>query len=515
MSEPNTDPSDAEMLSLLAAGEADGLVDRLLWAQRLQACYRAGRAGEDFALGKVANLPVADLATLDRVLKTAEVLLERVTEGFPQWPEGYQQLAQNLWYQGRYEDSLQCFERRDRAAQQMARSVGLDPNTYVLLPHDCGTTLGCMGHLDAFLKRKVMTGDRRQYLLLAPEKEIANRVFLDYWADHITVITDPKKLEQLAPVEPAVAVNWNWALPRPNGDGLQLEYVHRGIARVQRQWRQENRPPLLRLRPEHSSVVARQKRTWGMAESDWFICLHVRSAGFKQEAPGTADEFRNTPIEDYLPMIRDVVAAGGWVIRMGDPSMPKLDMADEGFAGRVIDYAHAVERSPVLDVALCASCRVFVAAPSGLVTVAKAFGRPACLVNYPIYAGLPWHSEDLFVPRPYVSRKQRRVLSLEEVLSTDLIYADHGFQQDRTGVQLMRNTPEEIVEAVREALAPASYTTPAADRGREVRREFERLNRLYDTQVSARLGLHFAATHADELCPATLRPALAGVTGSV
>jgi putative glycosyltransferase (TIGR04372 family) len=507
-----TPPSDVEVLSLLAAGNADGLLDRMLWAQRVQACYQGGVMGERLILGKLPHAPVTDLAMLDCVLKTAEVLLRRVTEGLPQWAEGFQQLAQNLWYQGRYEESLHCFAQRDRVAREMARSVGLDPGICVLIPRDCITTIGCMGHLDGFVKRKIMIGDRRQYLLLAPEGQIVNRVFLDYWSDYITIITDAKQLEQLAGVEPALTVNWNWVLPRPGGTADDLEYVHRGLARIHRQWRQDQRPPLLRLKAEHAAALARQKRAWGLAEDDWFICLHVRAAGFYKEEPGTSDAFRNTPVEDYVPMIREVVARGGWVIRMGDPSMPKLDPAQKGFGGRVIDYAHADERSAVLDVALCASCRVFVAAPSGLVTVAKAFGALACLVNYPMYAGLPWHAEDIVVPRPYFSREKGRVLSLEEVMSSDLIYADHGFQQERAGVELLRNTPEEIVEAVREALDASRYSVPDADRGRRVRAEAERLNRVYDAQVSANIGLHYAAVHADELCPS--QPPAARVTAA-
>lgn len=513
MTQHNANPSDAEVLSLLAAGNADGLIDRLLWAQRLQACRQGAVMGERLVLGKVPNLPIVDPATLDRVLKTAEVLLRRLTEATPHWPEGYQQLAQNLWYQGRYEESLRCFAQRERAARDTARSAGLNPDVCVLLPHDCGTTLGCTGHLDALVKRKILSGDPRQYVLLAPENEIANRVFLNYWADYITIITDPQKLAQLSSFEPLAAVNWNWVMPRP-GDADAVEYAHRGFARAHRQWRQENRPPLLRLKPEHRMAIEQQKRAWGMAEDDWFICLHVRSAGFKNEAPGTADEFRNTPIEDYVPMIRDVVAAGGWVVRMGDPAMPPLDPAQDGFEGRVIDYAHSAERSAMLDVALCASCRLFVGVSSGLYAVANAFGQPICLVNFPIFAGVPAYPDNLFIPPRYVWRQTGRPVSLEEFLSTDLVYADHGFQQARAGIRLQRNSPEEIVQVVREALMPDRYTVLNAERGEQVRREFQRLNRVYDTQVTAPLGLHFAATHADELCPDERQTALTAVTGS-
>src|SRR3546814_13992305 len=100
---------------------------------------------------------------------------------------------------------------------------------------------------------------------------------------------------------------------------------------------------------------------------------------------------------------------------MGDPSMPPIDLTQCGpFSDRVIDYAHADERSEELDVALCASCRLFVSGPSGLHTVAHAFGRPVCPVNFPIYAGFPWHPGEVFIPQRYFSRSLGRVESMEE-----------------------------------------------------------------------------------------------------
>ena len=85
---------------------------------------------------------------------------------------------------------------------------------------------------------------------------------------------------------------------------------------------------------------------------------------------------------------------------MGDASMPPIDLEKCGTSGRVVDYAHSPDRSAELDVALCASCVLFVSSPSGLHTVAHAFGRPVCEVNYPIYNGFPWYSDDIFIPQP-------------------------------------------------------------------------------------------------------------------
>jgi hypothetical protein len=83
-------------------------------------------------------------------------------------------------------------------------------------------------------------------------------------------------------------------------------------------------------------------------------------------------------------------------------------------------------------------------------TVAHAFGRPVCEINHSIYAGFPWHTHDTFIPQLYFSHKEQRVLGLQEVLGSSLVYCDHHFLLEAAGVSLIRNDPD-VVETVREA----------------------------------------------------------------
>jgi putative glycosyltransferase (TIGR04372 family) len=453
---------------------------------------RAGISAEGI-IGGLQNME-----ELEQVLATAEAPIRAVIHNTPLWTEGYRALGRNYWFRGRFAEAMQCFAEAERCLPQLAQAAGWDPKALVLLPRNTASVIGLMGHIDGFVKYKILSGDQRPYYLLASENEIVNHAFLDYWRDHITVVTAGEEFDRLAALDAAYGVNWNWVMPEGD-DGVV--HVHQALARAQRQWSKEKRGNLLTLKETHADLLAGKKRQWGMRTHDWFVCLHVRSAGFYTET-GTAQKFRNTPIEDYYPLIHSIIEAGGWVVRMGDSAMPPLDLGKFGpHKDRVIDYAHVPDRSPELDVALCASCKLFVSSPSGLHTVAHAFGRPVCPVNFPMYAGFPWHPGEIFIPQRYFSGALGRVLTLKEILSSNLVHADQHFLLEKAGIDLIHNKPIDIIETVREALNPDDYTTPGVDFGDRVRQEFDRLNREHVVDISGRLGLYFAVTYAHELCP--------------
>lgn len=427
---------------------------------------------------------------LMQLLKGAEKSLQHLVRMAPLYIDGHLALARNLWFQSRPRESLQRFQDAERYRLKLIEMLGLKSDAALILPSNCGHSIGLMGHIDAFIKHKHLTGDPRPYHLITDENDIINKPFFDYWKPFLKLHYPNIEGADIPTVAMAYSGDWNWAMPQ---DAFTTAHVHTAIARIQRQWSEQKRPPLLQLTAEHQALLNAFKALQGMKENDWYVCLHVRSSAFYND--NASQDFRNTPIQDYYHTIEEIVAAGGWVIRMGDPSMPKL----QGIAmDHVIDYAHSEERTPALDVALSAGCKLFVSVSSGLHTVAHAFGRPVCLVNIPLYAGCPWHPGEIFIPKLYYSLAHHRILSMEEILSSDLVHADHQHQLAARGIILLRNTPDEIAQTVLETLDRTRYSLPEGIAPRE---EFERLNQHYDRNISGQLGLYFARKHQAALLP--------------
>jgi putative glycosyltransferase (TIGR04372 family) len=438
---------------------------------------------------------VADDAGFVSALRLAEASLRHVIKSAPLWIEAVRALGRNLWFQGRFNEAIQTFAAAERLRDKAAVVAGWPVDSCLFLPRNCVEVIGLMGHIEAFVKHKILTADPRTYYLLAPAHDVVNNVFLDYWKDYITIVSQPEEIARLARQEPVYGVNWNWVMPQ---DG-EITFVHAAMAAAQRDWQHAGRGPLLHLRQDHANVLHEARRKWGMRAGERFVCLHVRSEGFYGKSNEHAQQFRNTTIDSYYPMIAALQEKGIWVVRMGDASMPPLNTSRCGGAERVVDYALSADKSAALDVALCAECVLFVSSPSGLHGVAHAFGRPVCEVNYPIYNGFPWHPTDIFVPRLYFSHKKGRVLRLEEILGTDVVHLDHQFLLDRAGISLVPNEPDDITETVLEALAESSYQVADEDLAERVCAAFAELNYRYKVGISGRLGRYFAAKYAARL----------------
>ncbi len=498
---PANEAANRDLDALLAAGDADAVEAAFLpraWSFTVvpniaiepidNARYMAAIFVED------STSRVIDYLCLMSALRTAEQLLRRAMTSAPVWIDPVRALGRNLWFQGRFEEAIRTYAAAEELRDEMARAAGLPINSCLYLPRNCVESIGLMGHIDAFIKYKILTNDQRPYYLLAPPQNIVNDAFLDYWKEYITVVSKQAEIAGLAPLEPVYSVNWNWVLPK---DG-KIVFVHEGMAAIQRAWQRSGRLPLLHLREDHAAALREVHTKWGMKEGERFICLHVRSIGFYGEKREMAQRFRNTTIESYYPLIRAIVDMGFWVIRMGDGSMPPLDLAQCG-GSRVVDYAVSPERTAVLDVALCAQCELFVSSPSGLHTVAHAFGRPVCEVNYPIYPGFPWHPDDIFVPQLYFSHTKGRALTLQEILGSDVVHRDHQFLLEPAGITLVPNEPDDMIETVREALSPSTYRVASPEFADEVCATFDALNQKYHRGISGRIGRYFAMKYASQL----------------
>ncbi len=229
-----------------------------------------------------------------------------------------------------------------------------------------------IGHLASeidFLLKEIELGKRPKMrpVFVLPKGKAANEALLDVWRQKVRIVTNPFVARLLAPLlkhqnithfltEPFLA--YDKASPYP---GLLAEWG--------------DRPPLVelpgRMRDAARSALAR----WGMREDGWWVCVHNREPGYSPEDEAI-HRHRNANIDSFRLAMEEIVAQGGFVVRMGDPSMKPLAKI-EG----VYDYAHSDERAPALDVALAAECRFFLGTTSGLASVATMFNRPCAMTN--------------------------------------------------------------------------------------------------------------------------------------
>jgi hypothetical protein len=115
-------------------------------------------------------------------------------------------------------------------------------------------------------------------------------------------------------------------------------------------------------------------REIGIPKDSWFVCLHVREGGFRNDR-GKRD-YRNSNILNYIPAINEITSRGGWVVRLVDNTMTPLPSMEN-----VIDYPFTKYKSDFMDLCLIQNCRFFIGDQSGHMRLQNYSVKIYCLLT--------------------------------------------------------------------------------------------------------------------------------------
>lgn len=301
---------------------------------------------------------------------------------------------------------------------------------------------GRIGHLaleiDEFQKRRDLgRAPKIRPVLILRRSLAANEALIDHFRQRLTVWSGPFAWRFLSPL-------------MLHGDlVLQLGAVGRqedapAFNQTLADW--GDRPPAFPL-PE----ALRQKgRAWlkslGVPEDAWFVCVHARSSGYSR-VDERVQRFRNVNIDNYTPAVEAILERGGYVVRMGDPSMRPFPLKDP----RVIDFAHFETREPWMDLFLAAEARFMVCTTSGLVSLAVMFNTPCAFTNMAPHSIMLGYSErDVSIPKLLASRGGHMTFSSIFRSHASRIHSAEDFSTNR--IQVIQNSADEIQDLVIEMM---------------------------------------------------------------
>lgn len=336
-----------------------------------------------------------------------------------------------------------------------------------------------LGWLPPFEALQVVTGP------------VCNQSALDYWKQYIRVVQHPAHTRDLEQLRKWLFYD-TWYVQVPGGRTLP---AHHAYAVVQREWERQGRGPLLTLGDAHRERGRQVLRELGMPDDAWFVCAHAREVGYYKEADdNTTSAFRNGGIESYFPAMRRIVEHGGWVIRVGDPTMSPIPEMPN-----VIDYVHTPHHSDWMDVFLAAECRFFLGCESGLMNLPGVFGRPCALVGWTVMYSLPWFEHDLFITRIPSMPAEGRMLTWSD-MSRPPFSSGQRERWIAAGLSMEANTPEEVLELVEEMLERVDGRTVESAEDAELQRRARRtIDSPFSTGTGARVGRAFMRKYGKSL----------------
>lgn len=400
-------------------------------------------------LSSIIESDTYDAQSAERLRQETAIYLDHVERIAPKSLDCAQLRSSLALMLGRTNDflklQLQVFELQEDQARLPEISKYnirvLEPHHHILIG------IGSTVHLDAYVKAGIlgMRPPTRTVILHEPwlRRYAVNPCMLDYWRTYIDIIEDEGQLSALRPLRSKLAFNVTG--PMQCLDKI-IPWGHSAAVFIQREWDEQLRKPLLQLTREHRErgIAALQKL--GIPLTGWFATLHVREGKFG--AHRHSEPFRDADINTYRAAIEVVTERGGWVIRLGDPSMTPLPKMHN-----VIDYANDPIKSDWMDVFLCASARFMIGTSSGPSTISRAFGVPIAMTNYLQASTIYLGAHDLFLPRLLRRRADGALVSFEQQMSLPFsaCFSD-GMYRNLCGLEVVPNSPAEIRELVEETI---------------------------------------------------------------
>ena len=397
------------------------------------------------------------------------------------YPELYRRSVA-LLHRGQWDAMVSILRMGVEAQNEFAQAHQLDQLGIRFLHKEWTYAIGHMALLDFYVKMGLL-GWRPPYRPIVLVAKPANRCYLYYWRRHLPdMITDPVGVELLTPLAARLEDHLHVVT---FADGQRMNRIAAQSA-VQEQWEAEGRGPLLTLTDSDHERGWRCRQRLGVPPGAWFVSLHVRDTG--------AMNGRDADIGDYRLAMESIVARGGWVIRMGDPTMTPLPPMPQ-----VIDYAHSEARSDWMDVFLWARCRFFMGTNSGPAWVPPTFGVPCVLTNwFPVVR--PFRSrQDVGIFKLYWSEAEQRYLTFAEAFASPIGMSESLSHRRAVGVRLVDNTPEETNDVVLEMLERLEGTLVYTAEDEQLQARFKTLKPNFTEQLgvcAGRVGRAFLRKYA-------------------
>lgn len=204
----------------------------------------------------------------------------------------------------------------------------------------------------------------------------------------------------------------------------------------------------LTLPPYYAEIAENFASRHGIDLERPFVVMHVRDKGYHGIA---LQSYRDSAVSNYRAAVEYLLDKGFQVIRIGDKSMPRLDIERDGYLETPFLSGYTYEIDPYL----ISKSRFMIGCQSGPCAFARALGVPILTVNAVLhYTLLPSPMEMACFKRYFVTENGlSREMTLAEALQRGCYHFDNTFQYDQAGVRVENAHPDEITASVTDMVA--------------------------------------------------------------
>ncbi len=162
------------------------------------------------------------------------------------WIRANINLGNLLYQEGYFKKYIDLFQQAEKIRREAIRWHQLDKLDIEFIPIAVAT--GCIGtyeNLNAYIKIEMLglRPKKKLFLLLDQRSPVNNRCYLEYWSRYITIISDPKLIRLLTPLEQCLVSPITFWMSFE--EKTWVSHIALGV--VQEKWDRQKKPALLTL----------------------------------------------------------------------------------------------------------------------------------------------------------------------------------------------------------------------------------------------------------------------------
>lgn len=401
----------------------------------------------------------------------------------PEFSQAWIEQASILQQQGVHFESENYISNFVKTSENRAQKHPIGRSGVRILGEVNTYAIGHLGNLPAVYIMAQELGWLPKYktILIAPKGMVCNYAFLEYFKKYFEVVTDPIEIKKLQELRADLEFDTSY-LMLPNKQATNMRIAS---GSVHAEWDRQGRQALFTLSKRDQERGEKALNELGLPNGAWFVGMHVREGGFKQEGESNYNRHRNSNLEDFYPAIKAITDRGGWVVRMGESNMKRMPQMPNA-----IDYAHSNLKSDWMDVYICAESKFFLATAAGIQHCPPCFGVPTVAVNQP-----PTHyrfnSKNIFLPKLLRDKSTQELLSLKKLFVSPIYECENGNFLHELNFEFVDNSAIEIKEAVDEMLDRLLNNTSYDQESENLQQSFRNLNPQPEFEFPIRIGDKF------------------------
>lgn len=278
------------------------------------------------------------------------------------------------------------------------------------------------------------------------------------------------------------------------------QYMHRSEGKViSADWAGN----LLKLNNEEEEEGKRKAAAMGVNSE--FVCISNRDSAYLDSLNPKSDwsyhDYRDSDINNFQLMSEEFEKKGILCVRMGRVAKKKADFIN------CIDYANQYY-DELSDIYLSAHCKFFLGDNSGILEMPTIVGTLIARTNViPLFSGgyesLVNNPNDLYIPKLYRSKKDKRFLSFKEMMKIDMKVSFKTHEYEKLNIEVISNSPEDILDLANEMNDRINGTWKDTDEDQMLYQKYTKLFERYiersgktrQSLIAARPGAIFLRKH--------------------